>query len=1119
MDKEGSSRGHILVVDDNKINIMMLTRALTSQGYQVTTAQDGGQALNILYSTQAETIDVVLLDILMPDLDGYELLEKIKGKEELRHIPVIMISALDEMDSVIRCIEMGATDYLHKPYNPALLSARLNASLVEKRLRDLELEYLEQVDHVVEAAESVESSTYDPDSLKSVADREDALGNLARVFQRMANEVHLREQRLKQQLEQLRIDVEDMKKSMSEPLSVYIPMDRRQALVHGLSLPEKTEGAAIFADISGFTPLSESLADELGRQRGAEELTRILDGVYGALIAEVHRYRGSVVGFSGDAITCYLDRDDGLNAVACALAMQAAMTQFSTVTTPTGTTFSLGIKVAVVSGPVRRFLVGDPRIQNFEVMAGRTIDLLGTAEHLAKRGEILVQDAIINRYPKSISVSEVRLDKDTSQSFSVVKGMDDSVPPELWIELRKDVLTEEQCRPWLLPAVYEQVIGGAKAYLSEFRQAAALFLSFGGIDYNDDESAGEKLDSFARWVQSVIEQYDGSLLQLTIGDKGSYLYAAFGAPTAHNDDALRAVYAALTLQEVPPEFDWIEGVQIGVTQGQMRTGAYGSAARRTYGAHGDKVNLSARLMQAAVQGILCDQSIYQATQARLAFEVLPPIKVKGKQDAIPVYRPTGEKKRLARKRAALVGRTSERIALGESLQDLKRGLSSIILIEGETGIGKSRLIEVVQQFSNEFGVDHYLAYGNSSDKKIPYRAWQDIFWQLYELGSLENDVDRKNRLRGVLGDTGEETFSNFVIDRFLSSKMGNGNVADLIRYAEELNNLLIALLNDQTQDSSKLIIFEDSQNLDLYSWQLIQAASLQVNNLSIVVATRPLVEPLPPGYTHILRVPKLIVMPLKGLSSDETYLIACEHLEAVSLPQELVDILAQAGGNPQFIEEIVYILRDDGYVHVHEGECEILPHVDINSIVFPTTPDGLIKSRLDRLSPSEQLTLKVASVIGRTFSLQEIQEVYPLEADKPFLGKHLENLAKLDLLIPSSKDSQYSFRDEITYDIVYNSMLFSQRRQLHRKFAEWVEDRNSEDLSPHFDTLAYHWRSADDTAKAIDYLEKAGQRALQMGEYERAERYFKECLELDATAAVLSAEFFEKKLKREQAGT
>ena len=96
-------------------------------------------------------------------------------------------------------------------------------------------------------------------------------------------------------------------------------------------------------------------------------------------------------------------------------------------------------------------------------------------------------------------------------------------------------------------------------------------------------------------------------------------------------------------------------------------------------------------------------------------------------------------------------------------------------------------------------------------------------------------------------------------------------------------------------------------------------------------------------------------------------------------------------------------------------------------------------------------------------------------------------------------------------------MLFSQRRQLHRQMAERIERINSEDISPHFSNLADHWQKADDTSKAIDYLEKAGQEALKNGDYEEAERYFKECLELDATAAVLSKEFFEKKLAQESA--
>jgi DNA-binding response OmpR family regulator len=1122
MDKVGLARGHILVVDDNKINLMMLTRALSSQGYQVTTAKDGGQALEILNSEQAETIDVVLLDILMPDLDGYQLLEQIKGNEDLRHIPVIMISALDEMDSVIRCIEMGATDYLHKPYNPALLAARLNASMVEKRLRDLELEYLEQVGHVVKAAESVESSTYDPEGLKDVAVRGDALGQLARVFQRMANEVHLREQRLKQQLEQMRIDVEDMKRSQSEPLSVYIPMDRRQALVHGKQLVDESDGATLFADISGFTPLSEALAIELGDQRGAEELTRTLNQVYGTLIEEVHQYQGSVVGFSGDAITCYFDEDDGLYAVSCALSMQEAMKQYAMITTPTGTKFPLAIKVAVVSGPVRRFLVGDPQVHNIEVLAGKTLDILASGEHLAESGQVVVHQKILKRYTGLITAAEEISDEDSGELFAVVNGLSKITSPEPWIELRKDVLTEEQCRPWLLPAVYDQVTSEAKGFLSEFRQAAALFLSFTGIDYDNDEQAEGKLDSFTRWVQSVVAQFEGSVLQLTMGDKGSYLYAAFGAPTAHNDDAIRAVYAALALQEVPPEFEWIGEIKIGVAQGHMRTGAYGSTTRRTYGAQGEKVNLAARLMQSANGGILCDESVYQATQARLVYETLPPITVKGLQESVTVFRPTGEKKRLDRKRASLIGRTSERITLGKSLRDIKRGSANVILIEGESGIGKTRLVDLLQEYSKAYNVNYYLADGNVGGSNIPFQSWRNILWQIYELHSLDSEIARVERLEAAVDRSQVDPLPNSVINSILGASPGENGHLDAEGENEDLelaHNVLVDLIIGGVNDLPTLIIFENAQELDSESWELIHAASLQASNLLIVIATRPLVEPLPNGHTLLQRSPNLNTIRLTGLSTDEMYLLACDHLETVSLPDELAPILGKAGGNPQFIEEMVYILRDDGYVHVRDGEVQIHPHVDLDSIVFPTTPEGLIKSRLDRLSPSEQLTLKVASVVGKQYSLQTLQEIYPLEADKPFLGKHLETLVKLDLIVHTSTDTTFSFRDDVTYESVYNSMLFSQRRQLHRQIAEWIENRDSEDLSPQYATLAGHWKKADDTAKAIDYLEKAGQIALQRGDYEEAEHYFRECLELDATAAVLSTEFFENKLKREGANT
>jgi two-component system cell cycle response regulator len=206
-------QGHILVVDDNRINRMLLRRGLEEQGYQVTTADDGRQALELLRLMRAPAVDVVLLDILMPQMDGYETLAQIKADASLRHLPVIMISSVDELESVIRCIEMGATDYLLKPFNAALLRARITASLAGKRLRDLELDYLAQVGHVIAAAAAMEATSYDPGSLNGVAARTDALGQLARVFQRMAREVQAREERLKHEVHELRIEIDEARQA------------------------------------------------------------------------------------------------------------------------------------------------------------------------------------------------------------------------------------------------------------------------------------------------------------------------------------------------------------------------------------------------------------------------------------------------------------------------------------------------------------------------------------------------------------------------------------------------------------------------------------------------------------------------------------------------------------------------------------------------------------------------------------------------------------------------------------------------------------------------------------------------------------------------------------------
>jgi PleD family two-component response regulator len=205
----------ILVVDDEPFNVDYLEQELDDRGYQTVRAANGQEALD---QVVAENPDLILLDIMMPVMDGFSVLAQLKAESQTRDLPVIVISAMSDMVSVVKGIQQGAEDYLPKPFDDTLLHARISASLEKKKYRDQEIEYLRNVVRLTDAAAAVENATYDASSLSSVAARSDALGNLARVFQRMAQEVRAREEKLKQQVQELRIEIDQARqaKNVSE---------------------------------------------------------------------------------------------------------------------------------------------------------------------------------------------------------------------------------------------------------------------------------------------------------------------------------------------------------------------------------------------------------------------------------------------------------------------------------------------------------------------------------------------------------------------------------------------------------------------------------------------------------------------------------------------------------------------------------------------------------------------------------------------------------------------------------------------------------------------------------------------------------------------------------------
>jgi len=202
--------GSILIIDDEEANRALLARRLMRQGYSVLVAATGEAGLAI---AARESVDVILLDVWLPGINGYEILARLKSDAASRETPVLVITAVDRAESVARCLALGADDYLPKPFDPVVLGVRVRSCLAKKRARDLDLAYLRGVARVTAAAVAVESGSFSADSLEEVAQRPDALGNLARLFQRMAMEVAARQRRLEEQVQHLTIAFDERKKA------------------------------------------------------------------------------------------------------------------------------------------------------------------------------------------------------------------------------------------------------------------------------------------------------------------------------------------------------------------------------------------------------------------------------------------------------------------------------------------------------------------------------------------------------------------------------------------------------------------------------------------------------------------------------------------------------------------------------------------------------------------------------------------------------------------------------------------------------------------------------------------------------------------------------------------
>lgn len=889
--------------------------------------------------------------------------------------------------------------------------------------------------------------------------------------------------------------------------STYLPEDRLAAVMTGRTLPDRTTGSALFADISGFTPLTEAASKALGPSRGAEEVTRQLDDVYAGLIREVHRQGGSVISFAGDAITCWFDGDDGRRGASAGAGIQRRMVEHSRLEIKGVGVFELAVKVAVATGPARRFLVGDPKVQLIDTVAGHTIARMIEGEHFANRGDLLLDEATVAALGPDLTIAEWRQEEGAADRFALVKSLVES--PELVRgEMDSQSLDPNALESWLLPEVFARLRSGHGEFLTELRPAVAMFVRFDGIDYDGDPDAGQKLDAFIRWAVSVVQRYGGALVQLTIGDKGSFFYAAFGAPVAHENDNQRALSAALELRTPPLELQFVHLAGIGLSRGTMRTGSYGGATRRTYGILGDEVNLAARLMQkAGPERILCSGWLQQTQADAFAWESLGGIMVKGKSEPIPVFELKGFQEgttftRRGARATPMIGRERELEIVRDKIRRTLAGSGQVLGITAEPGMGKTRLVAEAVRLAREAGLQAHDGECQSHGQKTPYLVWWNCWRQLLESGTgtpeeqaarvaanvttwLPEVADRVPLLGAVV---------NLPIPETDFSRSLEGQVRK-----RSLEALVIDLLRVLTTRCPRVLVIEDGHWIDPLSRDLLEVVIRVTRELPVLVllAYRPGDETAFPGE-GIRQRSRFMEIVLGELDRDSVArFIELKLGGRVKVTREMVDrLLQQSGGNPFYIEEILQFLRETGRsLDEHSSRSGELPH----------TLQSLILSRIDRLTESEQATLKVASVIGRHFEAALLWGAYPDLGHDELIRADLDRLTRQDITSRESLEPSlaYVFKHVLTQQVTYESLPFGFRERLHRLIGEYLELSSGQNVAGVLNLLAHHFGHGDNPDKKRDYVLKAARAAQAAYANGAAIEYYRQALPLlDRTAQV-----------------
>jgi class 3 adenylate cyclase len=840
---------------------------------------------------------------------------------------------------------------------------------------------------------------------------------------------------------------------------------------------ESFPGVVLFADISGFTALTERLTRQ--GALGTEKLTQTLNDYFTQLIAVVHKHGGDVLKFAGDALIAIWQAEDAdalpetaWRAAQCALAGQRTLATYHA----EGETLTL--RLAVASGTVVVSHLGGAYNRWEYALGGEPLDAVGRVNGMMAPGTVGMTRELYDALAAHTGARP-----EGAEIAPGVMRLDAMSGTETFFSTRAlhGVRAEhaDDLRLYLPAAVLEKIRVGQGAYLGELRRLTIVFVNLPDFRHDTDIELAQQV---MRALQDACYRFEGSINKLSVDDKGTSLLAALGLPPmSHEDDPLRGVKAAMDIRASLEAIG--QHCSIGVATGRVYCGVVGSDIRREYTIIGDAVNLAARFMQAAAGGILCDLNTQLRAKRLIEFSEPTMLTLKGRAEPASAYRPLGIRTRVGASfetmlQANIIGRAAERELLTRQLAGLaERGTNSIVVIEGDAGIGKSALVQDLLSSALRRHVQIHLTLADSIEKSTPFFAWRYLAADVLGLMQFPDVVERRARVLALMPDDEDRKFLS-VLHPILPLGFEDSGVARLLEgeaRAAKARSLLARLLLAAAPEEGSVFVFEDAQWLDTASWRLLSEVFHLVRPLMVVIVMRPL-PTVPADLAQLLQQPDTHRIDLGPMPRADLEAVVKRALRVDNLPARAAELIwARAEGHPYFSEALAIAMRDEGLLSVRGRICRASPALDNPDVQLPDTIEGIVTARIDALTQIQQLALKIGSVIGRTFELSALEAVFPPQS-RLQLPRTLMHLVQLELLQKrGDAPPTFAFTHHVTQRVAYELMLHDQRQHLHALVADWFE-RQAQGVTA-FQVLAHHWLNAANPRRAVDYLELAAQQA------------------------------------------